>query len=124
MPRLVYLTGLALLLLAITFLLTHELLWQPGVTEGNARRIRAGMALGDVEALLGGAAGQEISPQLWSIKAHPRGRLVPWFRIWGGAPGQVWVRFDRQDRVEWAGFSPAGAAQPGPLDRLSSQIGW
>ncbi len=61
MPRLVYLTGLALLLLAGAFLLTDKLLWPPGVTEANLLRIRVGMTLGEVEAILGepGVKGDE-----------------------------------------------------------------
>jgi hypothetical protein len=32
------------------------LIWQPGLTEDNVRRIRPGMTLAEVEALLGGPA--------------------------------------------------------------------
>ena len=36
--------------------LTDRLLWQPGLTEENVRRLRPGMTLAEVEALLGGPA--------------------------------------------------------------------
>jgi hypothetical protein len=49
-----WLAGLALVVGAL--LLTDSLLWQPGLTEDNVRRIRPGMTLAEVEALLGGPA--------------------------------------------------------------------
>ena len=49
-----WLAGVALVLGAL--LLTDRLLWQPGLTEDNVRRIRPGMTLAEVEALLGGPA--------------------------------------------------------------------
>src|SRR6516162_323267 len=53
---LLWLAGLALVVGAL--LLTDRLLWQPGLTEDNVRRIRPGMALAEVEALLGGPAAE------------------------------------------------------------------
>jgi hypothetical protein len=43
--------GLALVVGAL--LLTDRLLWQPGLTEDNVRRLRLGLTLAEVEALLG-----------------------------------------------------------------------
>jgi hypothetical protein len=51
---LLWLVGLALVVGAL--LLTDQLLWQPGLTEDNVRRLRPGMTLAEVEALLGGTA--------------------------------------------------------------------
>jgi hypothetical protein len=51
-------TGLALVVGAL--FLTDWLLWQPGLTEDNVRRIRPGMPLAEVEALLGGPAAETI----------------------------------------------------------------
>ena len=45
-----------LTLLALALLLTDRLLWRPGLTEENARRIKPGMPLAEAEALLGGPA--------------------------------------------------------------------
>jgi hypothetical protein len=46
-----WLAGLALVALAL--LLTDRLLWRPGLTEDNVRRLRPGMTLAEVEELLG-----------------------------------------------------------------------
>jgi hypothetical protein len=52
------LIGVALIALAL--LLTDRLLWQPGLTEDNVRRIRPGMTLAEVEELLGGPAADSF----------------------------------------------------------------
>src|SRR5262249_6731667 len=49
-----WLAGLALVVGAM--LLTDRLLWQPGLSEQNLKRIRPGKTLAEVEALLGGPA--------------------------------------------------------------------
>jgi hypothetical protein len=54
MPRLVYLAGLALVVLTGAFLLPRELTWRPGPTAANVARIRPGMTMEEVEALMGG----------------------------------------------------------------------
>ena len=54
MSRRVYLLGLGLALVALAFVVTDALLWEPGVTEANVKRIRPGMTLEQVERLLGG----------------------------------------------------------------------
>ena len=56
MSRRVYLLGVGLALVALAFVLTDRLLWQPGLTEVNVKRLRPGMTLAEVEALLGGPA--------------------------------------------------------------------
>jgi hypothetical protein len=53
------LAGVALV--AFTLLLTDRLLWRPGLTEDNVRRIRPGMTLAEVEALLGSRAVGGVS---------------------------------------------------------------
>jgi hypothetical protein len=54
MSRGVYLLGVGMALVALAFVVTDALLWEPGVTEANVRRIRVGMTMAEVEALLGG----------------------------------------------------------------------
>jgi hypothetical protein len=51
---LLWVCGVALVVGAL--LLTDALLWQPGLTKDNVRRIKPGMTLVEVEALLGGPA--------------------------------------------------------------------
>ena len=51
---LLWLAGLALVVGAL--ILTDSLLWTPGLTEDNVRRIRLGMPLAEVEELLGSPA--------------------------------------------------------------------
>jgi hypothetical protein len=40
MSRRVYLLGIGLALVALAFVVTDTLFWEPGLTEANARRIR------------------------------------------------------------------------------------
>src|SRR5262249_22484862 len=42
-PRLVYLPGVGAILVAGAFVLTDRLVWPPGLTEANVRRVREGM---------------------------------------------------------------------------------
>src|SRR5262249_19238177 len=103
MPRLAYFTGLALLLVAGAFLLTDALLWEPGVTARNARLVKPGMTLAQVERVLGGpAAGWADWLELSASRAWPppvagQGRLGKWA---GGRGGAAWVRVGRSGRVE------------------------
>jgi outer membrane protein assembly factor BamE (lipoprotein component of BamABCDE complex) len=60
---LLWLAGLALV--AGALLPTDRLLWQPGLTQDNVRRIRPGMTLAEVEALLGGPAAETID--WWAV---------------------------------------------------------
>ena len=54
---LLWLAGVTLV--AGALLLTDGLLWQPGLTEDNVRRLRPGMTLAQVEGLLGGPVGHQ-----------------------------------------------------------------
>src|SRR5262245_29315472 len=63
MSRRVYRLGLGLGLVALTLAFTDWALGlRPGVTEANVRRLRVGMTLEEVEALLGGRAPKDRHP--------------------------------------------------------------
>ncbi len=109
MPRTVFLLGVALLLVALAFLATDALLWRPGVTEANVRRVRAGMTLQEVQAILG--EGGKI----------PFGYGAPALRMWEGGAGVAVVSFTTAGRVMDAAFLPAATASP--LDPLRKALG-
>src|SRR5262249_49925373 len=105
MPRLVYLTGIAIGLLATGFALTYQLAGQPltpGVTEGNVRRIREGMTLREVEALLGGPGEGGVLHD-WrfvvfeSWPSDEAGK-VPLYG-WSGDGLTIVIRVDQYDQV-------------------------
>jgi hypothetical protein len=54
MSKRVYFFGLAIAVVALAFSLADQLFWEPGVSASNVRRIRPGMRLAEVEAILGG----------------------------------------------------------------------
>jgi hypothetical protein len=66
LPRRACLWVAATALVVGAVLLTDALLWVPGLAEENVRRIRPGMALAEVEALLGGPAADTFEmPADW-----------------------------------------------------------
>jgi hypothetical protein len=55
MPRFIYLLGLGLALIGLALAVTDQVMGPaPGVTEANVRRIKPGMKMAEVEAILGG----------------------------------------------------------------------
>src|SRR5262245_48009928 len=124
MPRRVYLLGLGVALVGLALAFTDwALSLRPGVSEQNVKRIRPGMTLAEVEALLGGRAGEEHPLEEWAgpvVRAWAR----HWGRFWRGAAGRAEVCFDRDERVEWAAFRPAPGGTTGPLARLRAWLGW
>src|SRR5262245_66059249 len=104
MPRLVYLLGVGLLLVAGALALTHELLgaW-PGVNERNVRRIKEGMTVPEVEAILGGPRGRGSS-------VGGAGRLTTWY-TWPGPDGRAVVAFS------WSSTSPEETVTSATFDR-------
>src|SRR5260370_37106385 len=96
MRKRVFVIGVAIVAVALAFVLTDSLLITlgAGVTEANARRIRMGMPKSQIERILGGS-GQ---PSDWL----PAGECEA--RLWTGEEGQVQVRFDCNGCVEAASF--------------------
>src|SRR4051794_40059365 len=81
--------GVALCLVALALGVTVRLLEPPpGVTEANVRRIRLGMTLAEVEAVLGQPPDscEAETEEVWSA-------------TWSGEEGDVDVTFDEKDRI-------------------------
>ncbi len=126
MPRTVFLLGVALFLMALAFLATDALLWRPGVTEANARRIRPGMTLAQAEAILGSESHV--------IVRRPRGPVF-WFALRGDVRGRFrWCTTSSTIASSRPGSGPSGppncapaplteSAKPSPPDR-PAQDGW
>jgi hypothetical protein len=95
------------------------LLWQPGLTEVNVRRLRPGMTLAEVEALLGGPA--PVTVDMLPV-AHDEERGYRWLRHWKADCAAVDVQFFEDGRVMAA--AGRGRPQPGSLARVRSWIGW
>jgi hypothetical protein len=112
-----WLAGLALV--AGALLLTDSLLWEPGLTEDNVRRIRPGMTLAEVEALLGGPATCAMD-----MRAAPAAvaKGYRWLRPWQAEGALVAVQFFPDGTVMAAGGGKRGP--PGPLARLRAWLGW
>jgi hypothetical protein len=112
MPRLVYLLGVGIGLVAIAFALTYQLLTPPpGVTLENVRRVQPGMSRDQVERLLGGPGKQAVILRY--------GPVCPHELTWVGRDCVLFVTFDDHWRVEVA--APIDARPPGgptPYPRL------
>jgi hypothetical protein len=115
MPRRVYLWLAGLALVVGALLLTNRLLWQPGLPEDNVRRIRPGMTLAEVEALLGGPASD-------TFEMPAEFPAYRWQREWRGEGAAVDVQFTADGRVMAA--AGRGHPKPGPLARLRAWLGW
>jgi hypothetical protein len=118
---LLWLAGVVLVVGAL--FLTDWLLWQPGLTEDNARRLRPGMTLAEVEALLGGPAAD-------SFEMPPDYRAFRWQREWRKGGTSVVVQFFPDGRVMAAGArgGPSQAPSHGcgrgwAGERLGSRFG-
>ncbi len=129
--------GLAIVAVALAFLAVDGLCWRPGLTEANVRRIRDGMTLEEVRAILGDC------PSMMGHEGHPvfrvyrvtqedldyasrqgNGRVVVnwgWFNG-NGHVAQVCFRGNRVVQpVSWFG----GKGEPPELfARLRAWLGW
>jgi hypothetical protein len=112
-----WLAGVVLVVGAL--LLTDWLLWRPGLTEDNVRRIKPGMPLAEVEAMLGGPATWEMDMRL---AAPDEERGYRWLRRWKAEGAAVDGQFFEDGRVMAAGGGRR--SRPGPLARLRSLLVW
>src|SRR5262245_36440790 len=115
MSRRVYLLGVGLALVALAFVLTDALLWEPGVTAANVKRIRAGMTLAQVEAIF----GRKADDCTGSLKVFGTARQA----YWTEKDGLVLVWLDSEGRVIGK-LSLRQRAEGGPLARLRAWLGW
>jgi hypothetical protein len=115
MPRLVYLSGVGVALVALAFVSTDAALGpRQGVTEANVRRIREGMTLREVEGVLGGKGVLGFASRVGVCRAP--------IYMWTGPDGQAVVCFSPGGAVESAAFHRATAASP--FSRLRAWLGW
>jgi hypothetical protein len=113
MSRRLYRLGVGLALVALALGFTDwALSLRPGVTEANFRRIRPGMKVAEVEAILRARGGRIFD-----------GANV---FLWGDDAGVVWVWTDDHGRVVSAKLSRWGRSveQSGLLTRLRAWLGW
>jgi hypothetical protein len=114
MSRGVYLLGVGLALVALAFVGTDWVVrpsCEPGPTEANVRRIRPGMTLDEVEAILGE----------WSF---PPSRARSRYFWWQNPAGAVTVIMGRNSRVERIVWDPSPQASPSLLARIRIWLGW
>jgi hypothetical protein len=125
MSRQVYLLGVGMMLVALAFVATDWMIGpSPGVTEANARRIKPGMTLGEVEAILG-ARGLWLGDGTGSFH-------LPEPYLWTGPDGRVVVKLARsapeehgwEQQVVRNGVTFEQTASPGPFARLRAWLGW
>jgi hypothetical protein len=95
MPRWVFLLAVVIGLLTAVFVTTDALLgMRPGVTERNVRRIKEGMSVSEVEALLGGPGVR--SPWQPEGQFQAGGLQFSWHDyFWAGSEGNARVSFIR-----------------------------
>jgi hypothetical protein len=118
MSRRVWPLGVGLVLVVLAFLLTDALLWAPGLTEANVRRIKPGMTLAEVEALLGSPPWHSEDFAEYGVN-----RLgYRWSRLWKAEGAWAEVSFGADGRVRAA--VGRELPRPGPLDRLRAWLGW
>jgi hypothetical protein len=122
MSRRVYLLGVGLVLVALALAFTDRAVrppFGPGVTEANARRIRPGMTLAEVEKRFG-ARRKQVSV-LWrrSDRAYLGCR-----RWWEGERVRIKVVFGQDDRVANVNVEITPIQQADLLSRLRAWLGW
>jgi hypothetical protein len=117
MSRRVYLLGVGLVLVALGLAFTDwALSLQPGVTEANFRRIRVGMTMAEVAAILG-------QPGPRQPRADRNGvRVEGGLHVWRGQDGAYILTLggERVNCIAWQGPNRT----PGLFARLRAWLGW
>jgi hypothetical protein len=135
MSKRVFRFGLAITAVALAFVAVDHFCWSPGPTKSNMQRIRVGMTLEEVKAILGDCpalVGQEGHPAFWAD------RVTQEELAYAGSQGNGrvvvnWADNNRAYRVQvlfrkgrvvppvlWIGPDDP----PGLLGRLRAWLGW
>jgi hypothetical protein len=108
MNKHVFRMGMGIAIVALAFVgsdaLINALLWEPGVTEANVRRVRPCMKPAEVEAILGKPA------QLGAVTSTSGLSMTSW--KWKGVAGEVVITFTgpQDDFVEIISWIPTEEA--------------
>jgi hypothetical protein len=128
MSRWVYLLGVGLALVALAFVVTDWVIGpSPGVTEANARRIKPGMKLGEVEAILGARGVLRSSLHMVGGSSFT---LLSGYYEWTGPDVRVVVGFAlsiseaEESELKVVRVRFERTASPNPLARLRTWLGW
>jgi SmpA / OmlA family len=128
---------LLLFALPVTLVLLGSAAWalwphSTAITWENAKKIKEGMTMADVEAILGGPTRDETAgcavPDMWAEDADPPGMFIrsaylPKSIFWTSEQRAIEVIF-KDDRV-WRCYSyPAVRVRDTFLDRARRWIGW
>jgi hypothetical protein len=125
MRRRVYLLGVGLALVALGLAVTDAVMGpSPKVTEANARRIRSGMTMREVEAILGSGGVCLCDGTGAFYMPHPYLWTGPGIRVIVTLASGASEEDGLVQRVVTNGVAFHRTASPGPLARLRARLGW
>jgi hypothetical protein len=137
MPRFIYLLGLGMALIGLALAVTDWVMGpHPGATEANARRIRPGMTLAEVEAILGGPGRHSLGDGeggcRWDHYSWVGSDTLiiihtarPWLADAGtGTVTRNGVTVHRASPSLLAAYGQTRQTSPSFLARLRSRLGW
>jgi hypothetical protein len=92
------------------------------VTQANCRLVSRGMALAEVEAILGPPGDYRTGPTIWDLNFPPVRFVNPdptceWVH-WDGDAASLSVTFNSQRKVLNTYYTPNQSLDKGPLDNL------
>jgi hypothetical protein len=112
--------GVALCAVALALGVTERLVWRPGVTPANVRRVRVGMTLDEVEALMGCPAHLAFDLDREGVPIGDR--RYRWLRNWTAEDAGVNAEFDEAGRVQ--AVNAVVWREPSAFESLRSLLGW